>query len=147
MDTNSHDIFFVVCIIVGNFFVINLMVAVQFTYLRQSLEEGSNKKKELAKLTAPPAPNPDPQAKEQAKPDNPGQLKEEEKNKNEQNDINEEPEWNGDISPAVGIGRKLEDNDASKENFASAGGAAVGDGEGDGAPDGAALGVPVEFED
>ena len=58
MDTNSHDFFFIVCIIVGNFFVINLMVAVQFTYLRQSLEEGKDKKKEINKITAPKNANP-----------------------------------------------------------------------------------------
>lgn len=39
--TNSYtyDIFFVVVVLMGNFFVLNLMIAVQFTSLQQSMNK------------------------------------------------------------------------------------------------------------
>lgn len=37
--TIAYDIFFVATVIFGTFFVLNLMIAVQFTYLNASFEE------------------------------------------------------------------------------------------------------------
>lgn len=33
LDTNTYDIFFLICVVFGTFFVLNLMIAVQFSYL------------------------------------------------------------------------------------------------------------------
>lgn len=41
-----YDIFFVLCIVFGAFFVLNLMIAVQFNYLNTAFNE-IDKKKEL----------------------------------------------------------------------------------------------------
>jgi hypothetical protein len=38
-NTVGYDIFFVVTVVFGTFFVLNLMIAVQFTYLNASFEE------------------------------------------------------------------------------------------------------------
>ncbi len=35
--------FFLLCVIFGSFFVLNLMIAVQFSYLQASLEEAGDK--------------------------------------------------------------------------------------------------------
>ena len=41
----AYDVYFVLTVVLGTFFVLNLMVAVQFTYLLASLEEDDKKKK------------------------------------------------------------------------------------------------------
>lgn len=33
-NSNSYDLFFIICVVFGTFFVLNLMIAVQFTYLQ-----------------------------------------------------------------------------------------------------------------
>jgi hypothetical protein len=38
-DSVAYDFFFLLTVIVGSFFVLNLMIAVQFTHLLSSLEE------------------------------------------------------------------------------------------------------------
>lgn len=47
--TNSfvYDIYFVVIVIFGTYFVLNLMIAVQTSYLNSTIEEQDRKKKEL----------------------------------------------------------------------------------------------------
>ena len=47
-NTYAYDIFFVLVVIFGAFFIINLLVAVQFSYLSQSFKEmiSKNSKKE-----------------------------------------------------------------------------------------------------
>lgn len=37
--SNYSDIFFIMCVLFGAFFVLNLMIAVQFTYLGEAFDE------------------------------------------------------------------------------------------------------------
>jgi len=39
----TYDLFFYLCVIFGTFFVLNLMIAVQFSYLQSSLQENDRK--------------------------------------------------------------------------------------------------------
>lgn len=41
------DAFFITCVIFGAFFVLNLMIAVQFTYLGEAFDEDDRRQKEL----------------------------------------------------------------------------------------------------
>ena len=42
--SKSYDVFFFLSVIFGTFFVLNLMIAVQFNYLNQSFEEVEKQK-------------------------------------------------------------------------------------------------------
>jgi len=49
--SNFTDLLFVSCVLFGAFFVLNLMIAVQFTYLGEAFDEEDRRQKELqAKL-------------------------------------------------------------------------------------------------
>lgn len=41
--SNVFDSFFILCVVIGAFFVLNLMIAVQFTYLGEAFDEESRK--------------------------------------------------------------------------------------------------------
>jgi hypothetical protein len=43
----SYDFFYIVCVISGTFFVLNLMIAVQFGFLGQAFDDEQRRKKEL----------------------------------------------------------------------------------------------------
>jgi hypothetical protein len=45
--TMSYDFFFVSCVLFGAFFVLNLMIAVQFTYLGEAFDEEDRRQKEI----------------------------------------------------------------------------------------------------
>ena len=45
--TYVYDAFFVSCVIFGAFFVLNLMIAVQFTYLGEAFDEVERRQKEI----------------------------------------------------------------------------------------------------
>lgn len=46
-DSRLYDIFFILCVLFGAFFVLNLMIAVQFTYLGEAFDEDERRQKEL----------------------------------------------------------------------------------------------------
>ena len=46
-NTLVYDLFFLSCVIVGNFIILNLMVAVQSAYLDKAFDEGDDRKKEV----------------------------------------------------------------------------------------------------
>lgn len=46
-DTKFSDVFFIICVLFGAFFVLNLMIAVQFTYLGEAFDEDERRQKEL----------------------------------------------------------------------------------------------------
>lgn len=46
-DSKLSDIFFIICVLFGAFFVLNLMIAVQFTYLGEAFDEDERRQKEL----------------------------------------------------------------------------------------------------
>lgn len=46
-DTWVYDLFFLACVIVGNFIILNLMVAVQSAYLDKAFDEEDLRKKEI----------------------------------------------------------------------------------------------------
>ena len=49
--TYWYDSFFILCVLFGAFFVLNLMIAVQFTYLGEAFDEEERRTKEhLAKI-------------------------------------------------------------------------------------------------
>lgn len=41
------DAFFIICVLFGAFFVLNLMIAVQFTYLGEAFDEDERRQKEI----------------------------------------------------------------------------------------------------
>jgi hypothetical protein len=43
----SYDFFYLICVISGTFFVLNLMIAVQFGFLGQAFDDEQRRKKEL----------------------------------------------------------------------------------------------------
>ena len=45
--TFAYDLFFILCVLFGAFFVLNLMIAVQFTYLGEAFDEEERRQKEL----------------------------------------------------------------------------------------------------
>jgi hypothetical protein len=45
--TIVYDVFFLACVIVGNFIILNLMVAVQSAYLDKAFDEEETRKKEI----------------------------------------------------------------------------------------------------
>jgi hypothetical protein len=45
--TIAYDLFFVACVILGSFVILNLMIAVQASYLDQAFDEEDNRQKEL----------------------------------------------------------------------------------------------------
>ena len=45
--SNFFDIFFISCVLFGAFFVLNLMIAVQFTYLGEAFDEEERRQKEI----------------------------------------------------------------------------------------------------
>ena len=47
--TKIYDIFFMGCVLFGAYFVLNLMIAVQFTYLGDAFDEEDKRQKELQK--------------------------------------------------------------------------------------------------
>ena len=44
--TYWYDSFFILCVLFGAFFVLNLMIAVQFTYLGEAFDEEERRSKE-----------------------------------------------------------------------------------------------------
>ena len=49
--TYAYDVFFILCVLFGAFFVLNLMIAVQFTYLKEAFDEEERRTNEhLEKL-------------------------------------------------------------------------------------------------
>ena len=44
--TYWYDSFFILCVLFGAFFVLNLMIAVQFTYLKEAFDEEERRQKE-----------------------------------------------------------------------------------------------------
>lgn len=47
MQTYAYDLFFILCVLFGAFFVLNLMIAVQFTHLGEAFDEEDRRQKEL----------------------------------------------------------------------------------------------------
>lgn len=45
--TYFYDLFFLSCVIVGNFIILNLMVAVQSSYLDKAFDEEEERKREI----------------------------------------------------------------------------------------------------
>jgi len=45
--TYLYDAFFISCVLFGAFFVLNLMIAVQFTYLGEAFDEEERRQKEI----------------------------------------------------------------------------------------------------
>lgn len=45
--TYLYDFFFISCVLFGAFFVLNLMIAVQFTYLGEAFDEEERRQKEI----------------------------------------------------------------------------------------------------
>lgn len=43
----GYDFFFIICVLFGAFFVLNLMIAVQFTYLGAAFDEEERRQKEI----------------------------------------------------------------------------------------------------
>ena len=46
-NTNIYDIFFLMCVLFGSYFVLNLMIAVQFTYLGDAFDEEDRRQKAI----------------------------------------------------------------------------------------------------
>ena len=46
-DSKMFDIFFLMCVLFGSYFVLNLMIAVQFTYLGDAFDEEDRRQKEI----------------------------------------------------------------------------------------------------
>jgi hypothetical protein len=46
-NTYAYDLFFITCVLFGSFFVLNLMIAVQFTYLGEAFDAEDKRQKML----------------------------------------------------------------------------------------------------
>ena len=46
-NSKVFDIFFLLCVLFGSYFVLNLMIAVQFTYLGDAFDEEDRRQKEI----------------------------------------------------------------------------------------------------
>lgn len=46
-NSQVFDIFFLMCVLFGSYFVLNLMIAVQFTYLGDAFDEEDRRQKEI----------------------------------------------------------------------------------------------------
>lgn len=46
-NSTMFDIFFLMCVLFGSYFVLNLMIAVQFTYLGDAFDEEDRRQKEI----------------------------------------------------------------------------------------------------